>query len=331
MAVNVVPPELLSQICSLACTDDGSTVKSLRLTNRYMKQVCLPMQYQSLSITRHEDLSRLVMKLHRVPDYFRRIYHLHLSLPFSESSSRLQQNVNDVVSLLILASPTLETLSFSTPSETISPVVIARVFRIPFPRLMELAVHGNYPFPSPASTKMPLLERLHLSGNRNPYGLLPTLKGSFPMITHLRISGLSMASSFARQLESYMKNHHEIAVHSSLDLKEEEWLSLRTPMTLPPIHSPLPPRLQHIFITARIGADKRLSSVKKDAAMIDTLLACVDSHMKWRGDLGRKDGLHLALAMPDEVEPSSSASSLYTSLYEHWADRLMGGLGCWAN
>ncbi|KAL0066386.1 hypothetical protein AAF712_006645 [Marasmius tenuissimus] len=331
MAMNV-PLELLSHICSLACTDDGTTVKSLRLTSRYIEQVCSPMQYQSLSITRHEDLSHLVMKLHHVPDYLRRIYHLHISLPFSEPSSRLQQNVNDVISLLILASPTLETLSFSTPSDTISPVVIARVFRIPFPRLTELAVHGNYPFPNPESTKMPLLEWLHLSGNRNPYGLLPTLKDSFPNITHLRISGLSMASSFARQLESYMKAHHESAVHSSLDLEEEDWLSLRAPVTLPPIHSPLPLRLQRIFITARIGADKRLSSVKKDAAMIDTLLACIDSHMKWRGDLGRKDGLHLALDMPDEVEPaSSSPSSLYTSLYEDWANRLMGGLGCWAN
>ncbi|KAF9260582.1 hypothetical protein L218DRAFT_799253, partial [Marasmius fiardii PR-910] len=196
-----LPLEIVSQICSLACTDNGTTVKSLRLASRHLDQVCLPMQYQSLSILSHEDVENLVIKLSIQHEHLRRIFHLHLSLPFPDHT-RLHKEINDIIRLLLLAAPSVETLTFSSPNPMATPTAISRLFRISFPRLRELSIHGYYPLPNPKVIRMPLLEHLHLSGNRNPRGLLGTIKDSFPNITHLRLSGLSAAVSFAREVES---------------------------------------------------------------------------------------------------------------------------------
>ncbi|KAL0570130.1 hypothetical protein V5O48_011835 [Marasmius crinis-equi] len=323
--MDVIPLELVSHICSFACNDDGTTFKSLRATNKYLRQVCFPMQYQSLSLNGHEDVAHLGEKLQAIPEHLRRIFHLHLSLPFPDPRS-LHDNMNHLTRLLLLASPTLETLAFSTPTEIASSTVIARLFRTPFPHLTELSIHGYYPFPDPAMVEMPLLERLHLSGNRNPYGLLPTLKGSFPSLTHLRLSGLSVASSFARDLESHMKSHHcSVTCPRRLGENRVSFRAVENSEILDhtPVHTSLPPRLQYIVVQTETRRRGTVNSMKKDAAMMEILRSCVDTHAGWREGAG-KNSIRVSVGAPH-----AGQSSPCTLLYKNWSDRLMGGRGCW--
>lgn len=322
-----LPPELLTHICSLACTDDGTTVKSLTLASGYLGEVCLPMQYQSLSIISHEDVASLGIKLSHQPEHLRRIFHLHLSLTFPDHR-RLRKDFNDALRLLQLAAPSVETLAFTSPNLLATPTFISQLFRIPFPRLRELSIHGYYPLPSFNAIHMPRLEYLHFSGNRNPYGLLRTLKDCFPNITHLRISGLSMAVSFARELDGHMKAYR---ARSCVHLGDEDGLSL-VPLgylprsSVPPSH--LPSRLQSLVIQTenRPGRVISISNAKQDASMMAILSTCIEAHAEWIMSDGRGRGLGITLR---EGTSGLEEKMPCTTLYDDWLDRLMGGSGCW--
>ncbi|KAG7097680.1 hypothetical protein E1B28_005006 [Marasmius oreades] len=328
------PPELVAHICSLACTDNGATVKSLALASKYLAQVCSPMHYQSLSIISHEDVARLGVKLSVHPEHLRRIFHIHFSLPFPDHG-RLHKDIEDVIHLLLLAASSIETLTFTSPNVMATPTVISRMFRIPMPRLSELSIHGFYPLPNPKTIHMPLLERLHLSGNRNPHGFLRTVKDSFPHITHLRLSGLSMAVSFARELESHLKIYHSGGSCVSLRAAQDENTSPVLPSEnywpdslLVPSH--LPARLQYLVIQpeTRQGCMVTTNNAKRDASMMETLLTCVDAHARWLKQVGKSASFNITLREGVHGSENEEKSPCFL-LYEDWLNRLMGGPGCW--
>ncbi|EKM75484.1 hypothetical protein AGABI1DRAFT_13305, partial [Agaricus bisporus var. burnettii JB137-S8] len=206
------PPELHSYICCLACTDDGFTAQSLSLTSKYFAHVTLPYLYQSICLTTPSKIQSLYHKLVTTPAHRRRIRHLFIS---NTSSDR--EIANSINSILSFAAPTLETLALVSPSPSTSTSLIARLFRTAFPHLYELTVSGYYPYPS-SPLCFPSLERLHLLGNRNPHGLLSLgcLESSMPELTHLRVSGLSLAVSFSKELEeAYTNNNTDECTFSS--------------------------------------------------------------------------------------------------------------------
>ncbi|KAF9448535.1 hypothetical protein P691DRAFT_639233, partial [Macrolepiota fuliginosa MF-IS2] len=191
------PPELHSYICSLACTDDGYTARSLSRVSKYFAQITLPYLYQSLCISEPTRIRNLAKKLQTTPAHQRRIHHLFIS-----DASGERDLASSIISILTLSAPTLETLALVAPAPLSSTSLIARLLRTRFPRLYELTISGHYPFPSSSPSCFPSLERLHLLGNRNPHGLLNlgALESSMPALTHLRISGLSLAVSFSQEL-----------------------------------------------------------------------------------------------------------------------------------
>ena len=172
--------------------------------------------YQSLSISGPERITTLTSKLESFPPHLRHIRHLFLSdqlLSKPEGKPRISPlalDPNAVTRILTLVAPTLETLSFVLSDPMTSTKSIARLFRLSFPHLRELAVSGFYPFPS-LPGKFPRLTHLHLHGNRNPHGLLQLggLDEACPSLTHLRISGLSMAVSFAQELQEAFRGDEE--------------------------------------------------------------------------------------------------------------------------
>ncbi|RDB24344.1 hypothetical protein Hypma_008404 [Hypsizygus marmoreus] len=208
MNMNLCPPEIHSLICELACLDDGRTVRALSLVSKYFYEIACPYFYQSIALSGSHNITALAFKLENIPPHLRLIRHLFISSEPVEKCDRKLEKIAPssesmvLLRVLALAAPTLETLSFVHTSPAVSTPIISRLFRLSFPNLRELAVSGFYPFPS-SPGKMPVLERLHLHGNRNPHGLLQMggLDQAFSSLTHLRISGLNMAVSFALELQ----------------------------------------------------------------------------------------------------------------------------------
>ncbi|KAF8956635.1 hypothetical protein BDZ97DRAFT_1907119 [Flammula alnicola] len=206
--MDILPTELHAYICQLACTDDGSSIRTLNVVSKYFQEVSRPYLYHNVSAFGMVQILCLLERLERTPPHMRHIHHLFLSdVPSDPSSSkspfRLSDFENQALSRIITSSaPTLETLSLVANAPFSSTSLIARVFRTPFPLLHSLAISGFYPFPSSLG-KFPSLKRLHLNGNRNPHGLLHmcSLEEACPSLTDLKITGLGAAGAFVMELE----------------------------------------------------------------------------------------------------------------------------------
>ncbi|KAF8147878.1 hypothetical protein B0H34DRAFT_619431, partial [Crassisporium funariophilum] len=210
------PPELHAYITQFACTDDGYTIRSLYGVSRYYREISRPYLYQALSISHVHQIPIIAAQLEALPIHWRHIRHLLISnecsnasldqIPHSSNSPPLSllEIQTLVLRIITIASPTLFTLAFvaSSSSPAASTPLIARIFRTPFPLLHDLTICGYYPFPN-APGKFPCLERLHLSGNRNPHGLfqLGVLEAAFPSLRDLKVDGLGMAVTFLFEVE----------------------------------------------------------------------------------------------------------------------------------
>ncbi|KAF8994425.1 hypothetical protein BDQ17DRAFT_1098288 [Cyathus striatus] len=196
--MNTLPPELHSVIFSLSCTDAGYTSRSLSQVSTYFREIAAPLLYRTLSLSARQ-LHALVEKLEKTSPRLRHVHHLFVT----DAESKVPFDTKTVLRLLSLTSPTLTTFALVSTNPQTGVPILGRIFRMSFPSLKELWVSGYYPFPTSPSM-FPSLKRLHLNGNRNPHGLLQTgnLDESCPSLSHLYISGLSMAVTFALELES---------------------------------------------------------------------------------------------------------------------------------
>ncbi|EKM51052.1 uncharacterized protein PHACADRAFT_263010 [Phanerochaete carnosa HHB-10118-sp] len=215
--MDTLPLELHAQIFECACTDDGTTAHSLSLVSHYVREVSEPYRYQSLAVAGLDSLVKLVHKLEELPTHRRRVHRLFLSgwthkqthekaVAFDAvAADKYDLERSTIVRIFELVAPTLESLSFVAACPYTSTALLGHLFSLRFPRLHDLAVHGFYPFPH-VPNAMPRLERLHLSGNRNPYGLLQLggLAAACPTLRTLHVSGLVAASSFAEELQSML-------------------------------------------------------------------------------------------------------------------------------
>ncbi|KZT02002.1 uncharacterized protein LAESUDRAFT_730711 [Laetiporus sulphureus 93-53] len=295
--------ELHAQIFDYACTDDGSTARSLSLVSRYMREVVRPFLYQSLVVSGFDQMSELEARIRHLPPYLRRIRHLFLSgrkkSQVAEERDIEHREVEESLakSILTLAAPTLEALTLITSFPLSSTSMITYLFSLSLPQLCELSIKGFYPFPS-KRLAMPRLERLHLSGIRNPHGLLGfgALDAACPSLTHLRISGLVSAVSFACELRE--------ALHP------ERSTPLRFPATLPRtiehvvVQSGSFPKGFHQYSAARMG------HAEMAATLEELLLAAEDTEVKFTLSCQNDD--------------------TYEGMLRSWTDRLGNGEGCWS-
>ena len=295
--MDILPAELHSHICSLACTDDGYTAQSLSLLSRYFFQISLPFRYQSICVTKVPQIQSLSTRLQATPSHLRRIHHLFIS----DDGCDLQALVNSFMTILTLAAPTLETLTLITTSSLTSASLIARIFRACFPHLHELTVFGHYPFPSTPS-HFPSLERLHLLGNRNPHGLLSLggLESVMPNLTHLRVSGLTLAVSFSQELEQAFTS-------SSTD--EDCMFSAK-----------LPPKLEQLSI--QCGPELLITNPNHSARLKDEIMVQNLESLEKRVN---KEGHATRFSLLARGTKKSTTDDLH----EQWVDRLRGKTGCW--
>lgn len=212
-AMESLPIELHSQIFELACTDDGTTARSLSMVSRYVREVSQPFALQSVAVSGLSSLAGLVEKLETLPSRKRRVRKLFISdwtrkeavleaiLSRDIDMDRYEVERLTITRLLNLVSSTIESLSFIIYCPYNSTRLTGYLFSLKLPLLEDLSVCGFYPFPS-SKSNLPNLRRLHLSGNRNPHGLFHTsnLQAALPKLEHLRVSGLVSAASFAEEL-----------------------------------------------------------------------------------------------------------------------------------
>ncbi|KAI0766436.1 hypothetical protein BD413DRAFT_153688 [Trametes elegans] len=144
------PSEIWMLIFSFACTDDGSTGRSLSLVSRAFQHLSYPYQWQSLAIYGHAQAAAFTKQLFsRPPSGNRRrpIEHLfvstrHPSIAFDNATLAFLPTWPGILrSVLRYAAPTLRTLavvSFEAPMA--SAVILSQALRVHYPFLVELTI-----------------------------------------------------------------------------------------------------------------------------------------------------------------------------------------------
>lgn len=289
--MDTFPIELHAYILEFACTDDGTTARSISLVSSYFNKIVRQFLYQSIAVSGYDNIRTLETRLSAIPAHLRRTRNLYIA-DTSNTPDGAKLTTPHLTRLLALLSPTIESLSLQCANPRTSTVLISFLFGLHHPCLRELAVTGYYPFPH-LPRAMPRLTHLHLNGNRNPHGLLMVggLEAACPNLTHLRISGLQGARSFTKELAEAVEGSGE----------DEELFVAK-----------LPPKVRHIYIQPGAAAlVAKPTSVKPspDDYMMETLHSLVNNH-----------GVRCALVQSEEGAGAKA----------DWINLLEGGDGCWA-
>lgn len=73
-----LPPEVCEQIFSFACSDDGTTARSLSLVSKYAHATSKPFQFRSVKVCGVQNIVKLAERLKGVTSALHHIHHLHL-------------------------------------------------------------------------------------------------------------------------------------------------------------------------------------------------------------------------------------------------------------
>jgi hypothetical protein len=76
------PPEIWHEIFALACTDTGSTGRSLSLVSKQFHDISGPFKYQSLAITQCRQLIAFAPTFSQLPDFQKKIKYLFIHFPY---------------------------------------------------------------------------------------------------------------------------------------------------------------------------------------------------------------------------------------------------------
>ncbi|KAJ3883879.1 hypothetical protein F5051DRAFT_390446 [Lentinula edodes] len=327
-----LPTEILMHIFTLTTTiDSGASIRSLLRASQLFHDICAPLKYHCLSLTTASSIEHLHQELKHLensPAHLRRILHLYISLSQSDIQGDTEcDTISHIFYILQCAAETLRTLTFIYHNTVFSTSVLGQLLRKSFPVLTELTIHGFYPFPSPMPPSelptliemnesfMPMLERLHLSGNRNPHGLLQlsSLDECFPSLSHLRISGLLMAGSFVEELKSALEEHIAYDDNPKDPCNTPTYIQAKLPCRLRCIV------LQPGFMPPSSRPGVAGSAVQKNSWMM-TRLKDIEEAAKRRQNV--LVTLKARMQDPDKVPVSSV-------LHRDWFGRMNGDEGCW--
>lgn len=252
--LQTLPPELHAHIAYLSCLGNmGNSIRSLSQVSRYFNTIARPFLFHTVSVNGVPNLTLLDAALHNHASPSLglgkvNIKNLYIGVTQAPATGAEKSVLPSAVHrILVLSSGSLRTLTLDLSGVLQeSAIILARMFRLSFPKLEQLALVGFYPNPtipsrppspqsslppSPTSSLSPSLsnastpnqrgeegnferksnfpnvKRLHLSGNRNPSGLLGVgnLAKVFPELEELKVSGLSGAVGFAVEVECALR------------------------------------------------------------------------------------------------------------------------------
>lgn len=371
-----LPPELHAHIAYLSCLGDtGNTISSLSRVSKYFNAAIRPYLFHTVSVTGINKIALLDAALQKLAapslsSVGPGMENLYMGVTQLPSPSERETLISTIHRILTLSSKSLRTLTLDLSGALQdSSILLARVFRMPFPLLEDMTLVGFYPNPtipsrppsprsslppsptssqppSPSATRpaarlipldevqpveresnFPSVRRLHLSGNRNPSGLLGVgnLAQVFPRLEELKVSGLSMAVGFAAE------------VFGALQRSSPEFTSLRrisessffapTETYLQDFTPQLPPRLRLLrvqpapAIELSTGVVVSTSAVWKDRDMFGQFL---QADMDY-GALAERAGLYRGGSGEGRVrfELLDRAFVGQVEVWEEWRSRLL--------
>ena len=340
--MNDWPVELISYVFELACADAGRTIHSLSLTSKKFREIARPFLYQSLLISSLGQLVTLLEKWEKTPVHLRRIRHLFLSIDHDQhSQDTCSANASLVIGALQNFADGLRTLTLIAPCHLTGTSILSYLFRLSFPQLEELTIAGLYAFQFQMGN-FPRLQRLHFAaGLRSPRGLFQfgAFDRAFPVLSCLRISGLSRALPFVDELERALENG---------DHRKDENRTTFPDNTV----FAVPPRLEKLYVECTSSSPSPLSSRRPSRSSSGTDLASLPSiaddrqrmMMERLTDLegkygGGQSGSRASVQLVVLDSASSSIASgdgtrgqkadVAARLKQDWLDRLDGRDGPW--
>ncbi|KAI1796060.1 hypothetical protein LXA43DRAFT_650992 [Ganoderma leucocontextum] len=345
-----IPTELWQEILTIACTDGGSTGRSLALTNRFLHAQSFSSRFHSLAFT---SLPRVEAFLDVQPNDCRpRIEHLYLSfaaeteltwnpppqlLPdwsaeqhqANEENSAAQKRWSErfvaaMTRLFALAGPHLHTLCMLDPAH----------FRLPpfpfdtLPNLREATLQGGCDllvpnrfrlsspgggpqYPTLRSAKVPSLERLHcVSGNW--YNPVMTLSS---LVEHPPPSFTHLRLSGVATATGVFPPDLAIQLGVRLD-------GFALTYEQPPAAEATLPHLRHIVIH---GMEPEPPSMR--GYLYERWGAMYGHFQEIAREVRTTRGLQMVvLSRPWRRNPRWG-----DRLFDDWTDRLAGGSGCWVS
>ncbi|KDQ62680.1 hypothetical protein JAAARDRAFT_189972 [Jaapia argillacea MUCL 33604] len=344
------PTEIIEQILRLACSDDGTTGRSLSLVSHYISQLSYPFHWHSLSLSGLAQTSSFASILQTQPPSQppRPILHLFLSdLPASEAHDRWNRaqegiTIEDLYqkeeserkswlvaqsAVLAYAAPTLQTFAFLSFDPRNSALRVAELLKSSFPLLTELTI------------RVPPLQPLYAS----------------PPIDLLNTAATSLATYDKRHLLPKLSHLHVVcdfrdftAPRSRLRAISSHVTHLRLSGILKaPLAQKLHSELSERGIVPSVVYSPTSFTYTADRVTWDPLLPPSIQHLVMQPASpdyckiwGFEDGeavIHMLQALADEADnerflvlsPRGKKSYGYTEAKEDWESRISGGGGCW--
>ncbi|KAH9854929.1 hypothetical protein C2E23DRAFT_911402 [Lenzites betulinus] len=278
-------PELLEPIFALACTDGGRTGCSLSRTSTYFRAVSRSVRFNSTALVSGSPqqvvqfLASFTKEQERATSLKPRVRHLCLASARqngasarrrarnangrggtswdsdtydedTEAQKQAQRWLRDVMFLMQMLAPDLETLCIVDPDEHGEDVLHLPVLRCAgFPRLVELAIIGQEPVVEPTSEACgPLFPRLrtfhrvilprllrfgHYTHIRDP--MFKKWREDAPNLVDLNVAnmhGMRFGSEMADVLRKVLKDRRVQLSPTMTDLVTSSWLRRRRPLSV---------------------------------------------------------------------------------------------------
>ena len=202
LSLSGLPPELITYIASLACTDGGRTGSSLSAVSRYIADAAKSYRYQSVALSGRHQMKNFYHTIIRVPMERRRVRDLYLFDQRSNWASVMDRDplTERLQTLLPLLAAQLDTLTCvvfgAVKTDLLFPLLICR-----FPSLTSLTLRLTIPelsslSPGAIHARMPRLKRLtYAIANdiEDSPALLGALLSSCPSLAHLDLADVFLS------------------------------------------------------------------------------------------------------------------------------------------
>ncbi|KAI0354860.1 hypothetical protein OH77DRAFT_1425450 [Trametes cingulata] len=216
------PLEIQMLILAFACTDDGSTGRSLSLVSRAFRQLSYPYQWYSLAIYGHAQATAFAKDLCSLPPALtppRPISHLFVSTRtvlgavdhIALDPPQIWPGV--LRSILRYAAPTLQTLALISYEASVgSAAFLSQALRVHYPCLTELTIRGRCTVRQLSYPPSFFAEGIDDTANTDVMGQDPVQGTTWPAIRSLR--RLHIACAFQGLSQGTHAEHtliHELA------------------------------------------------------------------------------------------------------------------------
>lgn len=346
MSFRTLPPEIHTLAFQFT---DVEGLQNLCLVSKYLLELAAPLLYRVVYLPTRRRVQALSRTIGDKPELAQHVRHMllsdrntdvsHIILPdfiihwpqTTEERIIRRQRIRDwlverecelyafrqaLYHILFLTSRHIHTLTLLHFEHNIS--TLHELLDLPFPKLVELTVRGNYP-PLLPSLNLPALERLHLAAGDmpNPWASFAAIASGCPRLTHMRVteplscilSGVVLAHAFEVTLGYAQYDPRDLAMAREPVIGEATIEAVAAQPRLPPsltclLLQPYPPELGPMGFPYPDHQEmmQRLEALEQKSELF-----------------------HLVVLTTDDY----TLPYCFEAAQRHWQSRMEGGEGCW--